>query len=430
MGSSTLSETDAPALRKLCCHHLKKCGGTSFNAWLDTQYPVYPDDLRAKQKQIFGEQSEEGSPYMNHRAKVRRFASSIFENRDLTHTHLGLVCRAPAGAFRMTMLRNAQDRLLSQVRDYRRLSAQSMATANPIALRAIKDAKAMPLRAFLIKHSDQVQGHHMYFDNYMVRALAYNRLGLLAERVEDVQQILPVALDVLEQDMDFVGILEQGTANNAVLASALDWMPVTYVPVLNQTSRALLDADEVQDAQDVINRLTAQDALLYEAATDLFDAARAKYPTRQKDEYENGPLQRRFAAINHHAGHQVVGLDLAQPFVATGHDGRVQIPDGRYCIYVRFGTAFETYIQTPAQVGFTLKLDMGWRPNDSVIENLKFAVNGTACAFDADIDAETLTVSVPPQPREFCLLSISLADQNLEEPRGLQIFGATIIQQS
>jgi hypothetical protein len=423
-----LSETEAPALRKLCCHHLKKCGGTSFNAWLDTQYPAYSDDFRARQKQIFGETIKPGNPYMKHRDKVQSFASYMFETRDLTHTHLGLVCRAPPGTFRFTMLRNAQDRLLSQVRDYRRLSPQSMATANPIALRAIKDAKAMPLRAFLVKHSEQAQGHHIYFDNYMVRALAYNRLGLLAERIDDAQQILPVALDVLEQDMDFVGILEHGTANNAVLSSVLDWMPVTYVPVLNQTSRALLDADEVQDAQDVIKRLTAQDAILYEAGTKLFEAAQAKHPTRHKDEYENGPLQRRFAAINHRAGQKVLGLDLAQPFVATGHDGRVQIPDGRYCIYVRFGVPFETYIQTPVGVEFKLNLHIGWRPNDKVINDLTFAIDGVASAFITDFETETLTVSLPPQTREFCLLNLLLLDQNLEEPRGLQVFGVTVAQ--
>lgn len=422
----TLTETDRPALRKLCCHHLKKCGGTSFNAWLDTQFPAYTDDFRTLEKNAIRGVAETSNPNMDQRAKKQAFADALFKVRDLNHSHLGISSQVPAGTFRFTVLRRAQDRLLSQVRDYRRLSEHSLATANKAARQAIKDAKAMPLRAYLEKHSQQEHRHHLYLDNYMVRAIAHNRVGLMARDTSDTMQLLPVALDVLEQDMEFVGILEQGTANNAVLTTALDWMPVTYVPVLNQTSRALLDEDEVHDAQDVISRLTAQDTILYQAAIDLFKAAQAKYPTRQKDDYENGPLQRRLAAINQLAGQQVVGLDLAQPFVATGHDGRVQIPDGRYCIYVRFGTPFETYIQTPAQVGFTLQIQMGWRPNDMVIKNLTCAVNGVACAFDVDFEAETLTVSVPPQTREFCLLSLALADQNLDEPRGLQVFGATV----
>ena len=91
--------------------HLKKCGGTSMNSWLDQHvedtrgYDVSWEGRRPKGKQL-----------------PNCWVRSLFFVADVVYDHEPIRMRSIPGTFCFTVLRSPRDRLLSQVSDWRRLN--------------------------------------------------------------------------------------------------------------------------------------------------------------------------------------------------------------------------------------------------------------------------------------------------------------------
>ncbi len=103
-------------MRQVFYYHLKKCGGTSMNAWLDTLSTASRSFHGAfagieKRGWLFATLNEAPFPSAAH------IYRSMFYWSDMVHSHAPLRSFAPQGTFCFTMLREPLTRLISQITD-------------------------------------------------------------------------------------------------------------------------------------------------------------------------------------------------------------------------------------------------------------------------------------------------------------------------
>ncbi|HEX2943273.1 MAG TPA: sulfotransferase family 2 domain-containing protein, partial [Rhodopila sp.] len=253
--------------RQIYYYHLKKCGGSTLNQWLDTlTYDGRQNNPHWLGSWLFDEPGVQTSA--EEAAREKSYARAIFQWTDIVHSHAPLRACVPPDTFCFTMLRDPVQRLVSQVLDWRRLKPHDTVD-QPAHVRAcVDDCRRLPLRDFLLRHA--FDGGRMFLNNYQTRAVAAGRIGRLVMDVADASKLLDIAVQSLEADYDFVGLTEQHGLGRNVLCAMLGLPAARTIPVVNDSHPTEKSAAEVADAADVLRVLTDTDQALYARARTLF----------------------------------------------------------------------------------------------------------------------------------------------------------------
>jgi hypothetical protein len=368
--------TIAVMSRKAYYYHLKKCGGTSLNSWLDLQ--VEDDAARSALSlpplhgYFSGEREQPETQAFQ--AQLKASGVSAFYWSDIIHSHLPIRSFAPDGTFCFTVLREPVNRLISQVADWRRLTSDDRAGVAQALRACMEDAQKLRLLSLLEKHS---RGAGRYLlDNYLVRALAATRLGPLVLQVGDAAELLPAAIASLEQDFDLVGLAEHATETRNSLCAHLGWAPAPEIPHLNSTSSLSVMREEANEASTLLSALTQHDAALYERARWLFEA-RCR-PTTGYDlaRFEDGPAQASVQRLRGTCYDGRTAFSVRQPLVGYGFHGRDAAGTDHCAVWTGPGTVTRLYMPAPAHTELCLFLWIRGYANEAQRETVRVRVDG------------------------------------------------------
>ena len=161
--------------RRIFHYHLKKCGGSTFNHWLDTLTFDERTHEFAGYKGYSIVDSRRDSTGTMQEMVIPSLAKAVFHWSDVVHSHGPLRMYAPDNTFCLTMLRDPVQRLISQFLDFRRLRSADTVKSPPDVQECVEDSHCLSLCDFLEKHGQR--GGRRYLDNYMTRALVAGRIG-------------------------------------------------------------------------------------------------------------------------------------------------------------------------------------------------------------------------------------------------------------
>ena len=332
--------------RRIYFYHLKKCGGSTLNHWLDTlTSDNRTDDPTWNGSWLLGDPVTESSTARASRDAAR--ARSMFYWADVIHTHAALRAYAPPATLCMTMLRDPVDRLVSQVSDWRRLGEKDVALELQSIAACVQDSRQLSLREFLLRHAFGDSGRR-YLHNYMTRALAAGRIGRLVLGVDDPERLLEVAMQSLEQDYDFVGITEHYDLSLNAL-SALAGLPATRpVEKINASRNPGDDSAEIAGLTDLLDDLTRTDRVLYDHACSLFQRRHRK----DGETYDSAMFETRYAEklLSELRGRHSDGAtrySVHGPIIGSGFYGRDGAGLDDCAVWTGPGRITTLYIPTP-----------------------------------------------------------------------------------
>lgn len=371
-------------------YHLKKCGGSTLNRWLDT----LASDDRAfdpswQASWLLGDwQAEMNLPPS---AADTATKHALFHWADVVHSHAVLRPFVPAGTLSFTILRDPVDRLASHIADWRRL-VPADTVAEPDSIRGmIADTGRLPMRALLERYGHR-EGR-MQLDNYFTRSLAAGRIGRKVLRAEDAETLLDPALDALEHDYDLVGLLEEFDVSRNALCAIAGLPPARPIVTLNVSRPDRTEDAEMGDARDILHELTRVDRIVYQRARALFDDRyRALGET-----YDAALFERDHAArlLSHLKGRHCDGAtrySVRSPLVGAGFHGRDCAGQPNCAVWTGPETAATLYIPTPSDMQVSVLLWIRGYAAERQREQLRVKVDGrpavhhlTPCAGYADL---------------------------------------------
>ena len=115
--------------RRIYYHHLKKCGGSTLNRWLDTL--TFAD--RTVNSALWVGPSSDRAPDVAFDPVVPHLKRALFHWNDVIHSHGPLLMHSPKNTFCFTVIRDPVERLLSQVADFRRIIHSASAERYAVA---------------------------------------------------------------------------------------------------------------------------------------------------------------------------------------------------------------------------------------------------------------------------------------------------------
>ncbi len=339
--------------RRIYYYHLKKCGGSTLNHWLDTltfdsrtQNPAWIGSW------LLGDRLLETSPARAAIDAAR--ARSMFHWADVVHSHAAIRRYVPPGTLSMTMLRDPVERLISQVTDWRRLRPEDVANEIAPVAACVLDSGKLPLRDLLRRHA-YGDGGQRYLDNYMTRALAAGQLGRLVLDISDPERLLEIALQSLETDYDFVGITEKHELSRNALCALTGLAPPRRLPALNVSRESGTSSPECEGPADLLDDLTRTDKVLYEHACRLFEQ-RHRHAAETYDSLE---FERHHAATllselrgSHHEG--ATRYSVRDPIVGSGFHGRDGARQPDCAVWTGPDRSTTLYIPTPPDMPLSL----------------------------------------------------------------------------
>jgi hypothetical protein len=354
--------------RKIYSYHLKKCGGTSLNRWIEQ----HVDDYRRWDEALYFRDLRDAWGFKPGREKS---CAGVFHWSDAIYTHVPLGGLAPEGTFCLVVLRDPISRIVSQVADWRRDAVSTHHSAPDDILMAMRDAAELPLRKFLERHG---HGKRSYlFDNYQTRALAARYPERESGPYPRALDILPDALTSLHSDYDLVGIQEQGDLVRAAMSSRLGLPYETHDgDRLNVTNSLETMGSEIDDAADILQELTSADDILYRAATEVFISKHQGHASL----YSEKQFERRYAADavarlrpNFQGGDTV--FSVRDPLVASGLHGRDAAGSSGCTVWSGPGSRFVLYMPVPVGADLTLKLWLRGAASTAIMQNIKAEVD-------------------------------------------------------
>jgi hypothetical protein len=332
---------------KLYYHHLMKCGGTSLNTWLLTHFPDYGTAQRELQLQAYGRHKDETIGPLRERNKLRSFATDALAELDCLLDHAPLAHFTPAGTVRITCLRESRSRLVSHCKDWRRYSSAQVENEGTNMRDGLRLLHSGPLKEFLETTGRKAGAPFHFVNNYMTRSLAENRVGVLASGEMSAAKLLPIALEVLHESFDVVGVLEDQMSFRSAIARRMQWCPASLMPALNTATAQEVTDEEVEDAADIIGELTRFDDMLYAEAKVLSAAATDDNLPWDSRTFDETAAADKLSTLVSKTREGFDAFDFDGPVFASGHQGRVKESTTNQ---LRLNTAenLTLYIPTPA----------------------------------------------------------------------------------
>ncbi len=397
-----------------------------MNRWLDSQFKRYPDTFRNIQITAYSSFAGEKPRSIQERKRNKSFATAIFSERDLLHDHSGLACLVPQDVFRFTMLRKPVDRLISQLKDFRRLEPHQYAHHQPNIREIHSDIKKLPLTDYLEKHALKNGPFRHFFDNYLVRAVSQNRIGILSNDHHDAGAFLPTAIETLDKDFEFVGILEQKQMTWKLLSAFLGWAPPQDWPVLNKTDPDSSSQKEIEAAKDILAELTKYDETLYRHACRLFENTKEKMATQIGDEFPPDVASSRLRSLQAKYTESGMMYDMNQPITGAGHTGRHTDQEGHSWIWTDPTQPFTLFMPVPPNTDLTVFLRILAYGNDTIRDQMTVLIDGKPVThkLEKGPDCKDFLVTTHHSVRSFLRLELlvnSGADVNIPGADGVRI---------
>ena len=400
--------------RRIFHYHLKKCGGSTLNQWLDT----LTFDERTFNSNVKKTPSERGMTTDDHgetsELGVPARPNVLFHWSDVVHDHAPMRIFVPDNTFCFTVLRDPVQRLLSQISDWRRLNDADTVNSPPELRECVSDSRRMPLGDFLEKHAQREGRRHL--DNYLTRALAASRIGDWIEDAMDPDRMCAAALYTLERDYDLIGLTEQLDLTRNALCAIVGLPPARKIPKINATRLSRHFDPELRGLGDLVKNLTRVDRIIYDRARQIFDRrhrqAAASYDTAA---FEAHYADRLLAEARGITFDGTTRFSVKAPIVGSGFHGRDGSGMDACAVWSGPETRMTLYMPTPANMSLTILVWIRGYVVAEQREQLRVRVDGQSIAhrFDyADDYADVLAIDTV-STREFVRLEIDL-DETLE----------------
>jgi hypothetical protein len=362
--------------RRIFHCHLKKCGGTTINRWLDSFtsderiFNTQWTDYRRSDTEV--PQTPEAQD-----AYEAVHARASFHWTDVVYGHEVLRSEAPPGTFCFTVLREPARRVVSQVMDWRGLTqADRLAITLPEESERITDSERLPLGEFLVRHG-RLDGGRPPLDNYMTRVLAAGRIGRSALIADEPGSLLDIALQSLENDYDLVGIAERSVLSRNALCAMMGLPPAARLLAQN-VSRTDANLDQaMHEAGGILEELTRFDRIIYDRACQLFETRHREmaeaYDAAAFETHHAGRLLGELRGIRRQA---MTTYSVRMPLAGSGFHERDAAGTPSCAVWTGPDARTTLYIPTPPNMALSLLVWILGYAADKQRRQLRVSVNG------------------------------------------------------
>lgn len=358
--------------------HLKKCGGTSLNAWLSRQVgegQEYQSDWLDRFKTLFLDEGDRLPPTPATLDNLRTVAKSAFQAYPIIGSHLPIFHHAPDDTFMFTILRNPIDRIVSQIADWKRLVPSDYHQFSPHVQEGYRAAAQHRILPFLEEHGTSTFRRN--FDGYMVRALAAIRLGDKIHTTEDMGFLLECALEALETKFHLIGLTDRMAETQSALANKLGLLPEDAPLTLNTTSARTKIADEIAEAGPLIEQLARHEMTLYKRAEQLFEEnTRPLAETYSQAVYEAMHLDQALQQLPRSVMDGEVVFSCRNAMIASGVWSRDASRTENCRLWTGPATCSVFYIPVPVDQTLSLKIWVHGYVSDDQRDHLTLEIDG------------------------------------------------------
>jgi hypothetical protein len=305
--------------QKVFHHHIRKCGGTAINAWLDTL--VHSE--RAREPTFMRQHGiRMGDPRLGREQRqsdtFRHAALRSLSWFDVLHDHIDLGDLIGPDVYVFTVLRDPVDRVLSQYRDFKRLQPSDYAGKSDDAVQVHEACRTMSFAGVYETCWDGTY-FKFTFEDMQARSLTQSTIDF-----DDFQRMEPearaeAAYAVVKKRVMRTGLQSQSDMLLRGIARDLGWVPPQTIPRRNVT--------------DTPKQIPAEDAAAAHALTRadkiLFDRLRPEIEAMQETDaaYTESVFEREFASASvRDLSPVMIGrentFDMNMPIIGYGFHGR------------------------------------------------------------------------------------------------------------
>ena len=364
------------AARKIFHLHISKCGGTAFNALLDTQAHAErarpPADLVQRLRDRGIPHTEIGSlrgPALRDiLAETARESIAWF---DVLHGHIDIAPWLAEDDHVVTVLRRPDRRALSQFQDYRRLAPHDYAHKSSDWQHLHEACRGAADFAQLRAACGETPPFRVMFEDHQCRALTQHTVAAEAFDAMPPEERAERAWQTVQAYRARVGVLEEVDRLLGDLARDMGWCPPDPMEVRNRTA----PEGQSDAALAAAAAITAGDRILHDRAVAALREGRVADYTIA--EFEAEFVAARLAALQPmRIGAEHV-FDMNMPLVGRGLHGRDAAGSRECCRWVGASREALIYLPVPAPgARLTLRLyNKGW-VDPSLRDRLTVTVDG------------------------------------------------------
>lgn len=299
---------------KIYHHHIPKCGGTSLNLWIDTQFHhsrCRPPDFMKKlalntnlsdYSQKHAAEIEEyerkrlamlGMRRLTDKQRISlRAALFCWENYDSLHGHTSLLAGRRPNTFVFTVLREPTSRAWSLYRDLARLKPEDYAHIRP-GPRAIRDAIRRLSFDEVIKSLKYKIHFRALVGNLQCRLLTRDFMSARSFFKLSDDDKANAAIQVLDRCMNFVGIQENMKATLRGIVREVGLPTQFDLPKRNVTQGKRDGGNDLsQESRQWLLDNNRADAIVYAYAKRSLDSKLGEISNYSDDDFEADGIQK------------------------------------------------------------------------------------------------------------------------------------------